>query len=350
MIIQKSEIVPKLSKLKTIVPSKVSTEENQSIQGILYKNNYLQATNLEISIKTTFEKGEEETFIIPARAIDLIENLPEGQIEIIPEQNSIRIKTKGINNVFQTFDPEEFPNTLTEADSECGIINCTDFSKAVNSVIYAVSDKSVKPILGGICFDSKNGKLNIVGCDGYRMAWAKIDYENEFNFVIPKTHLKNVLSLCKSGDIKISCSKVQAVFKTDEFTIYTRLLDGNYIAYENMFIKRDNIAIINRITLLESLKRALINVDDRGQAFLKFNIKNKTMTIMADSSLSKYMEEIELEKDIDTPLDIGFNGLYLMECLKAHDDEILEFNFGTGIQPLIIEESDKLSLVLPIRM
>jgi DNA polymerase III beta subunit len=346
MIVQKSEIAPKLAKLKTIL----SKSPDASTEGVLFKDNCLTATNFEICITSNLDINTDESFIIPARAIDLIENLPEGQIEIIPDEDNIRIKAKGINNVFQSVNPNTFPRTINESENECGTINCTDFAKAVNSVIYAVSDKSIKPMLTGIYFESKNGKLNLVGCDGYRMAWTRMDYENEFSFIVPKMHLKNVLSLCKAGEVKISCSKLNAVFKTEEFTIYTRLLEGTYIVYENMFTKRGNITAINRHVLLESLKRALINVEDRNKALLKFNIKNKTMTIMAESSLSQFMEEIELERAIDEPLDIGFNGVYLMDCLKALDSEVIEFNFGTEVQPLIIEESDKSSMVLPIRM
>lgn len=346
MIVQKSIIAPKLAKLKTIL----SKGTDAATEGVLFRDNTLTATNFEICITSILDVDSEESFIIPARAIDLIENLPEGIIEIIPDENSIRIKAKGINNVFQSMDPLTFPNTVTETDNACGVMSCTDFTKAVNSVIYAVSDKSLKPILSGIYFDSKNGKLNLIGCDGYRMAWTRMDYDKEFNFIVPKKNLKKVLSLCGNGDIEISSSKLNAVFKTEEFTIYTRLLEGTYIAYETMFTKRGNKTAINRHILLESLKRALINVDDKNKALLKFNIEKKKMTIMVDSSLSKYMEEVELEKEIDEPLDIAFNGVYLKDCMSSLDSEVIEFNFGTGIQPLIIEETDKSSMILPIRM
>lgn len=347
MIVQKSIIAPKLAKLKTILSSKGTDVVSE---GVLFRDNCLTATNYEICIKSIIDINSKENFIIPAKAIDLIENLPDGPLEIIPDGNNIRIKAKGINNTFQSFDPLTFPNIETESENECGTISSADFSKAVNSVIYAVSDKSLKPILSGIYFDSKNGKLNLVGCDGYRMAWAKMNYENEFNFIVPKVSLKKVLSLCGNGDIEISCSKLNAVFKTEEFTIHTRLLEGTYIAYETMFTKRGNVMAINRHTILEALKRALINVEDKNKALLKFNLENKKMTIMAASILSSYEEEVELEKDIDEPLNIGFNGVFLTDCLKALDSEVLEFNFGNGTQPLIIEEADKSSMVLPVRM
>lgn len=346
MKIEKAIIAAKLAKLKTVLSGRMDVASD----GVLFKDNCLTASNFEICIKSNLDIGSDESFIIPARAISLIENLPEGLVEIIPEDNSIRIKAKGINNVFQSFDPDAFPNIEIESENECGSISCTDFTKAVNSVMYAVSDKSIKPILNGIDFDSKNGKLNIVGCDGYRIAWVKMDYENEFNFIIPKSNLKKVLSLCGNGDVKISCSKLHAVFETEEFIIHTRLLEGTYIAYEGMFKKQDNVMAINRQILLEALKRALINIDDKNKALLIFNIVNNKMTVTAESSLSRYTEEIELEKEIDEPLKIGFNGVYLTDCLKALDSEVLEFNFGSWTQPLIIKEADKLSLVLPIKI
>ncbi|GEM_PF-1488296 len=353
MIVQKSEIAPKLSKLKTIVPSKISTEGNQCIQGILYKNNSLQATNLEISIKAAFEKGDEETFIIPARAIKLIESLPDGEIHIIPEDNySIKIKTKGINNKFQSYNPNEFPNLDEDIpNTAAGSIKISDFERGIKSVLYAINVVSARPIFTGVKFAALEGKLNIVGCDGFRMAWFKMDYENNFEFVVPKLTVQKLLSVGISDDIEIIYNDRSAVFKSDEYTIYTRLLEGKYIEYEKMFIKKDNEVQIEKNKLMEAIKRCMICcAEEDKKCIMKLQIKSSSITVSTNSEISEYTEEIQTESKNNEELTIGFNALYAIEFLKSFESEILTINLGSGIEPITAEDKELSGMLLPVRL
>jgi len=353
MIVQKSEIAPKLSKLKTIVPSKISTEGNQCIQGILYKNNSLQATNLEISIKAAFEKGDEETFIIPSRAIELIESLPDGEIHIISEDNhSVKIKTKGINNKFQCHNPEEFPNLDEDIpDTAAGTINIKDLEKGIKSVLYTVNVISARPIFTGVKFAASDGKLNIVGCDGFRMAWFKMDYESNFNFVVPKPSIQKLLSIGISGDIEIIYNDRSAVFKADEYTIYTRLLEGKYIEYEKMFIKKDNEVRIEKDKLTDAIKRCIICcADEKNKCVMKLQIKSSSITVSTNSAISEYTEEIQTESNNNEELTIGLNALYTIEFLKSFESEMLTINLGSGTEPIIAEDKELSGMLLPVRL
>ncbi len=349
MIIDKSIIALKLAKLKTVIPNKSTTE---SIQGVLFKDNCLSATNLEVGIKTTLDVNSDETFIISSRAIDLIENLPDGKIEILPEDNySIRIKAKNINNKFQSYNPETFPDLDDNVpDFIAGSISSKDIERGIKSVIYAVGNSIQKPILSGIYFDSTGGKLNIVSCDGYRMAWFKMDYENEFKFVVPKATIQKVISVGITGDIEIIYNQHNAVFKSDEYTLYTSLLEGTYISYPNMFVKRDNSTIVNKTEFSEALKRCMLCMDEKNKGIVKLQMADDKLTITTNSTISEYTEEMKLEAPIDTDLTIGFNGMYLLDFLKGFDSDSLELTFGTDTQPLIADDGEQSALVLPVRL
>lgn len=349
MRVQKSIIAPKLAKLKTVIPNKSTTE---SIQGVLFKDNHLSATNYEVGIKTLLDVNSDETFIISSRAIDLIENLPDGEIEIVPEDNcSIKIKAKNISNKFQSYNPDTFPNLdASVPDITAGSISSKDFEKGIKSIIYAVGSSVEKPILSGIYFESVGGKLNIVSCDGYRMAWFKMNYENEFKFVVPKSTIQKVLSVGINGDIEIIYNHRNAVFKSDEYTIYTSLLEGNYINYPNMFVKRDNSTIVNKSVFLEAIKRCMLCMDEKNKGVVKLQMVGDRLTISTISTISEYTEEMKLEAPIDEDLTIGFNGMYLLDFLKGFDSEDLELTFGIATQPLIADDGEQSALVLPVRI
>ena len=76
------------------------------------------------------------------------------------------------------------------------------------------------------------------------------------------------------------------------------------------------------------------------------------MTITSRSEEGNVKEEILTEKEGED-LVIGFNAQYVLDILKAIDDEEIKLFFNTGITPCLIEpiEGDKFEyLVLPVRI
>lgn len=348
MKIDKAVIAPKLAKIKGFLPGK---SIDNSIHGVLFKENWLTATNSEIGIKTRLEAGSEETFIIPERAIELIEQLPSGEISITPDENhSIIIKSNNIVNKFQSYDPAIYSEFDINSDYEVGKIDSQVLEKGIKASLYAVGNNTIKPFLNGIYFSSANGKLNLVGCDGYRVAWFKTDNEKEFSFIVPKVSLQKILSVGFSGDIQIYSTRNHAIFKTEEYIILTNLYEGPYLGYEKMFIKRGKDTSIQRAAMLEAIKRCMLCVDDKNKGIIKLNMEGDTVTIYTMSETSEYTEKMKLEKSISEPLLIAFNGLYLMDLLKSFEGEKIDLNFGLATDPMIAAYGDQSAMVLPVKI
>lgn len=114
MKIQKTELATKLNQIKGVVPKKTTMP---ILQGILVKEGYLIANNLEMTVKAKLEGTEGECFIIPERAFDLINNLPDGEVDIsVSNGNTMTIRADKIKNKYQTMDPEPFP--VADIDGE----------------------------------------------------------------------------------------------------------------------------------------------------------------------------------------------------------------------------------------
>lgn len=150
MKIEKQELASKLNKLKRILPSRPTIE---CLKGILLKNNSIFVNNLEMAMMTPLDIDTEEEFILPQKAIEMIESLPAGQIEITCDKNySITIKTDNIKNRFQSFNPDEYPDTSLNIDTgeEKTIVPGEVLQEAMNSIIYAVSTNDRKPAITGM--------------------------------------------------------------------------------------------------------------------------------------------------------------------------------------------------------
>ena len=92
-------------------------DNNAHLTGDLVKEGYLIANNLEMTVKAKLEGTEGECFIIPERAFDLINNLPDGEVDIsVSNGNTMTIRADKIKNKYQTMDPEPFP--VADIDGE----------------------------------------------------------------------------------------------------------------------------------------------------------------------------------------------------------------------------------------
>jgi len=349
MKIDKSEIALRLGKLKSILTNKLDETAN----GVLFKDNCLFANNYEIGIKARLDIDTAETFVIPRRAIEMIENLPQGIIEITGDEKSISIKSGSIKNKYSTTAPEEFPliDTFEEAIGSA-TLNGGKFQDALNSVLYAVSENSNKPILTGVLLDAKEGSINIVGCDGYRISWNKLSYDDEFNVVIPKNTIQKLLSIGIAGDISFSWNDKKIIFRNKDYEVCSRILDGSYIDYNKLFVRHENQTIIDRKNFSEAIHRAMICINDRdvkGNA-LVFHFDEDDVKIAVKQENSEYEESIKLDAPVDQPVGIAFNGRYVFEAIKSFTADKLSVHLGTPLQPMLLDDGDLMALVLPVKL
>ena len=115
-----------------------------------------------------------------------------------------------------------------------------------------------------------NGKLDFVGLDGHRIAWDCIEHSGEFDLIIPKLALEKVTQLDLQGEIRISYDANGAVFATEDFEIYTRLIQGDYFKYRQMFSEGSIFTVVEKRMFLESLNRAQLcgSAEDKAPVIL----------------------------------------------------------------------------------
>lgn len=91
MIIEKQELVKKISILEKAIPAKASID---SLCGILVRNGTMTASDLNITIQVPVEMDVNESFIIPRSALAVIKKIPDGELKIVAEPgNGILIRT-----------------------------------------------------------------------------------------------------------------------------------------------------------------------------------------------------------------------------------------------------------------
>ncbi len=346
MKIQKTDLAQKLNKIKGVVPKKTTMPV---LQGILVRDGYLIANNMEMTVKAKIEGTEGESFIIPERAFDLINNLPDGEMEIsVAAGNIITIKAGKIKNKYQTLDPAQFPTTASQDEGSELRIKAEMLLESMKRVSYAVPAQNTNTVMTAMCLQAAGGQLNFAGLDGHVLAWDKIDYDGEFELLIPKNTVDKMKSLGLSGEVQIWHNKTGAVFITEDFEIYTRLIEGEYFKYQTLFKELPLHTVVSRMALLDAMTRAKMCTEERCP--VKFEMDGGALNLSIKDNTTDYHETIELQEDIAKTLTIGFDARLVLETLKAFDCENVGLSFGGPKMPMIVEaeDSDFKTIVLPV--
>lgn len=350
MKIEKTELSKTINQLKSVVPKKTTID---ALQGILVSEGYLIASNNELTVKAKIEGVEDDKFIIPAKAFDLINNLPAGEVTVSCNGDEVTIQMGKIKNKFKTHTADKFLYTREsiDANSEASV-SAEDLKKAISHVLYAIPSGGTNPIMTGMYLSCSGNKMDFVGLDGHRIAWDSIDYSGEFGLIIPKAALEKILQLDLQGDIRISFDKHGVVFATDDYEVYTRLIQGEYFKCQNMFSEGSIYTVVERKVLLESINRAQLcgSMEDKAPVILE--VVGSLIHIEYKNAQANYEEEIATQVNAGDGLRIGFNPRLLIDSLKSFDCDNVSLAFTSNKMPLIIraEDSDMTALVLPVNI
>lgn len=346
MKINKSDLSSKLGKLKGLI-----SKSEGCVNGILLKDNNLIVSNHEIAIKAKLDIETDESFIIPAPAITMIESLPQGEIEITQKDNLLHIVSGKIKNKYSLiadFFPtlEEIEDAVSEAT-----IDCEEFIAGINSVFYAAaSANDTKPTFAGVLLESSNGTLNIVALDGFRSAWYKMPYNDTFKVIVPKITVKRLFDLGVSGNLSFLWNTNSIIFKTEEYEIHSRIINGDYFEYSKIYSNEGMAISIHKKTFLEALQRAVLCAAGIEHKAITFDIDGNQLRIETKQVVSEYEEILTLKGAIESPLKIGVNGKFMIEALKTFESDVLTIIFTNAVSPIIIPDNNLTALVLPVRL
>ena len=351
MLVKKYEISRVIDKLKSIVQK---NDRFPALGGILVKDGYLIASNTEITLKVKLEASVGNYFIIPLKALDLIKNLPDGDVEICStEKNEVIIKTGSIKNKYQSMDPEEFAFDVKEDEENPGVtLDGKKIMEAMGHVVFAASDNMANIQMTGVYFDGRETEMKLVALDGHVIAIDSIPTSDaaDLKLIVPKNTVKKLVSLGMIDDVTVTYTKGSAVFKSEEYAVFTRLINGKYFTYEKMFGYGETKTIVSRTDLVGAMTRAKMCTEEKQPAV--FDINGKELNVRIADSRADYKEMVELQVPVEKPMKIGFDSKLVLETIKAFGSENIVLNFTNSVTPMIMEaeDSDMKAAVLPVKI
>lgn len=346
MRINSQELKAAIAAIKPALPSRSSVPV---LQSVLISENKVMAYNLEVGIIATIDTYADSPFLMPPKAIDLIPKLPDDDISI-EVGNTITIECGGIKTSYPIGDPDDYPEIdMDDMTALPVVIDGEWFRRAIKSTSYAVAKTDERPALKGILLDCRDGFLNVVGCNRYQLAWAKIECDGEFKLIVALEALKPLLSMKENVSIRYSRSK--AIFECGDISIISRLISGEYLSYAQAIPQSPHTMIIDRKHLCDALDRISILSDAKKLPLTVIQIEDGTLSLSINEAAAHHVEEIPAR--CTEPLRIGFNHKYLKEALDSMRSEEIEIKYGGALTPFLLSGEDDaglLALVLAARL
>lgn len=322
----------------------------------------LTGYDLEIGINTVIpvvssDRGE---IVVNSRLFsDIVKRMPTEEIEIdIAENLAVTIIGGVTEYTISALGAEEYPAIPELGEGDEVKISQSVLKSLISETVFAVSTNDTKPILKGELFEIVGNKLNVVAIDGFRLAvrTENIKCDKDMKFIVPSKTLLEVSRLLKDEDdavCEIRVTKKQVVFDFSGYTVFSRLLEGEFHNYRGS-IPQNSVTevIIAKRDLIDCLERASLLINERIKMPVRCLFDNGAVKISCKTSIGKISDENPA--DIVGPkVEMGFNCKYLLDPLKVIKDDKIKLLMNGGNLPMKItpvDGEDYTYLVLPVRL
>ncbi len=319
--------------------------------------------DLEIGIECNVEadiiKGG--SAVINAKIFsDIIRKMPNGTIKItIDEKNITNIKCKSTEFDIVALSADDFPSLPTIEGGKTINIKANVLKSMIKQTLFSISQSDTKPVHTGSLFEVTKEQIKIVAVDGYRLAIRKEKWLNDYeaSFVVPGKTLGEILKIIKDDDeslVTMTITRKHILFEIEEITLVSRLLEGEFLNYNNAIPTEEVYNLkINKRELLDCVERASLVINEKVKSPIKIKITREKLLLSCASTMGKVTDEIAIENKVDDEMEIGFNNKYLMDALKASEEEEVRISFKSPLSPCVITKQDGdecLFLILPVRL
>jgi DNA polymerase-3 subunit beta len=326
----------------------------------------MSGTDLDIAVTVSVpaEVEEEGALTVPAKKLqELARELPEHPVRVQSKGDRFELSCGRASFKLNGMAKDEFP-TFPAVDFESAWqLGGQVLHDLIRQTSFAVSTEESRPILNGVLWELRDGKMQMVATNGHRLARMAVPVAAsgmpKEDLIVPPKALQQVERLfMPADDVEIARSENHLGFRHNGTHVFTRLIEGPYPNYEQVIPKdNDKQAIADRNLLTQALRRmAVVASDQTHRVRLSFNSGLLRFSVETPD-LGEAHEELEVDFQGE-PLEIGFNASYLLEVLKYMPTDDVKLTFkaperAATIEPVAKEGEETpryFCLVMPLRL
>ena len=294
--------------------------------------------------------------------INVVSSLPDITFDFKEIEQKQIVLTSGKSEItLKGKDADQYPRIQEISVSTPLVLETSVLKKIINETAFAASIQESRPILTGVHFVlTENKNLKTVATDSHRMSQKKIILEengDNFDVVIPSRSLREFSAVFTDDieTVEIYFTNNQLLFRSENISFYTRLLEGNYPDTDRLIpTEFTSIVTFDKNNLRYAMERARLLSNATQNGTVKLEIINGVVSAHVNSpEVGRVNEEIDIESISGQDLTISFNPTYLIDSLKAIDSEKVTISFISAVRPFTLLPSDDtenfIQLITPVR-
>jgi DNA polymerase-3 subunit beta len=325
------------------------------------------ATDLEVGLRSkcaaTVTKAGAIT--LPAKKFyEIVKSLPETDIRIAEDKGGVRVAADRFDSRMQTLPREDFPTLPDASHAPTATLARASVREMVAKTQFAITGEDTRYFLNGALFVLKPTEMNLVATDGHRLALVTTPRDgkgtkdaDESRSILPKKTLGELARLLteSEGDITFERGENHLFFEIGERLLISRMIDGQFPAYERVIPKGNDKHIeFERDRLTNAVRRVALLSNERSRA-VKIQIDKGKVDITSSSpDLGEAKETIPVEY-AGGSMQICFNAQYVLDFLAAVATDVVSLDLKDEVsqavmKPVAAEGYDYTYVIMPMRV
>ncbi|HEC2216670.1 TPA: DNA polymerase III subunit beta [Staphylococcus delphini] len=331
----------------------------------------LTGSDSEISIEITIPNqvdGQEiinvvepGSVVLPGRFfVDIIKKLPGKEVRLSTNEQFQTLITSAHSEFnLSGLDPDQYPLLPQVSSDDALQLPVKVLKNIIAQTNFAVSTSETRPVLTGVNWLIQQNELICTATDSHRLAVRKLKLEEEIedkNVIIPGKALAELNKIMTDSEdhIDIFFASNQVLFRVGNVNFISRLLEGHYPDTSRLFPENYEIKLgLNNYDFYHAIDRASLLAREGGNNVIKLSTGDTQIELSSTSpEIGTVKEEVTANDVEGGNLKISFNSKYMMDALKAIDNEEVEVEFFGTMKPFILKPKDDdtvTQLILPIR-
>lgn len=376
MNILKEVLVKPVSHLNSIVTRQVG-EHNLILENIMVVSlgdNKIKLIGsdldmqLSIVVSANGAGSFEKTTFNSKKFNEICKSVDDGkELVFTAKESSVGIKCGKSKFSIRTLNADSYP-VMGEEKSYTTEFNIKqkDLKKLFSQVEYSIEQGHIKPILNGAAVDVKNGCINVVSTDGFRLSFSKFKLDenvSEAKTIVPKKAIREVCKLLGDNDnlVTVSINDSKIKFKIGEIELISKVISGDYVPYEKVIPNLSgyqNKVVVNTQELLESLKRVNVVLGDEKLKNVVLELGDADLKIIAGGDKGDNGEDMVKYEYSGEKLSVGFNIGFLLESLNIIESESCELHLAGANSSMVIKNHEAkcdiakeyISVIMPMKI
>ena len=242
------------------------------------------------------------------------------------------------------------PNNIVKPN-----IGNVELAEALNRTLPFTATEDNRPVLQCVLFKAGEGKLKLVGADGYRLAVQTIDFDGEGEALIVRDDLTGIanalrrarrvnLSFEKSGVLPGKDDGTKLIIDTEAIRYSFVSADGTFPDYEKLIPKEAKTVVhFDTVEAGKAISSLKVLADSKSYP-IDLTFDNGMVMLSSPDDKGQAVMPADIEGEVNK---VRLDGKYLADALRACSG-MVDLKLTDGKSPVLFQVDGYLLVTMPM--